>query len=53
MDDPDLRLLCLSVLGAEAWLTPASSARFLFEIARAKVTGNAPDMGEHLTFGAI
>lgn len=53
VDDPDLRLLCMKVTGAEAWLTPTSSARFLFEIARSKVTGKTPDLGEHLTFGVI
>jgi general stress protein 26 len=50
IDDPDVRLLSLSIDGGEVWLTPTSGIRFVFDIARAQITGDSPDMGEHFTF---
>ncbi|WP_299363138.1 pyridoxamine 5'-phosphate oxidase family protein [uncultured Paracoccus sp.] len=44
--DEDVRLLKLSMTGAEVWAT-TGSAGFLYEIAKAKLTGAKPDMGEH------
>ncbi|WP_323718607.1 pyridoxamine 5'-phosphate oxidase family protein [Paracoccus aminovorans] len=44
--DPDLQLMRLDLTGAEIWLT-GGSMRFLYEIAKSKVTGAKPDMGEH------
>jgi len=50
-DDPDVRLLKLSMRSAEVWTT-TGGVGFLYEVAKNKVTGKAPDMGEHfeLTF---
>lgn len=48
-DDPDLRLLSLSVTGAEVWATTASGLGFMFQVAKAQLTGAEPDMGEHFT----
>ncbi len=49
IDDPDLRLLAFTVTGGEAWVTPTSGLRFMFNVAKAKLTGDQPDMGEHFT----
>ncbi len=49
IDDPDLRLLSFVVSGAEVWLAPTSGVVFMFNIAKAKVTGELPDMGDHFT----
>lgn len=49
IDDPDLRLLSFTVTGGEVWVTPTSGVRFMFNIAKAKLTGDAPDMGDHFT----
>lgn len=50
-EDPDIRLLKLSLKSAEVWTTTGGIG-FLYGIARNKLTGKAPDMGEHfqLTF---
>lgn len=48
-DDPDLRLLSLSVTGAEVWATTTSGIGFMFQVAKAQLTGSEPDMGEHFT----
>lgn len=50
--DPDVRLLEFRLTEGEAWLTSTSGLRFLYEVAKAKLTGEEPDMGEHveLTF---
>ncbi len=45
-DDPDLRLLSLTVEAGEGWTTPSGMA-FLFQIAKAQLTGTQPDAGEH------
>jgi general stress protein 26 len=47
--DPDIRLLQLSIADAEVWATSKSSIAFLYQIAKAKLTGDKPDMGEHFT----
>lgn len=47
-DDPDLRLLAFNITGAEVWTT-GSGVNFLFQVAKAQVTGAEPDMGEHFT----
>lgn len=49
IDDPDLRMLAFTVTGGEVWATPTSGVRFLFNIAKAQVTGKEPDMGDHFT----
>ena len=46
--DDDVRLLRLSLDLAEVWATDGAFS-FLFEIAKSKVTGAKPDMGEHFT----
>ena len=43
--DPDVRLLCFTPSSAELSVTPTSGARFLFEIAKANITGENPDAG--------
>lgn len=48
-DDPDLRLMSLTVEGGEGWATTTSGAGFLFQVAKAKLTGKQPDIGEHFT----
>ncbi|SHI41871.1 pyridoxamine 5'-phosphate oxidase family protein [Wenxinia saemankumensis] len=45
-DDPDVQLLRLDLREAEVWATDGG-AKFLFEIARANVTGAKPDVGDH------
>lgn len=45
-EDPDVRLLKLNITGGEVWTTTGGMG-FLYEIARAKVSGAKPDMGEH------
>lgn len=47
-EDPDVRLLKFSVSGAEVWTT-TGSVGFLYAFAKSKVTGDAPDMGDHFT----
>lgn len=44
--DPDVRLLKLSITAAEVWTTPGGLG-FLYELAKNKITGAEPDMGEH------
>lgn len=46
--DDDVQLLRMDLEGAEYWLT-GGSISFLYQIARSKVTGEKPDMGEHGT----
>ena len=48
-DDPDLTLLCFAITGAEVWVTPTSGLRFMFNVAKAQLTGTQPDMGDHFT----
>ena len=44
--DPDVRLLKFSIGDAEVWTTTGGLG-FLYEVAKAKLTGAEPDMGEH------
>lgn len=46
--DPDIQLLRFDVTEAEVWAT-AGKLSFLYEIAKSKVTGQKPDMGDHYT----
>lgn len=49
IDDPDIRLVSLQIKAGEVWVTPTSGVRFLFSIAKARVTGDEPDLGDHFT----
>lgn len=44
--DPDVRLLKLTLQHAEVWATTGGLG-FLYQIAKARATGETPDMGEH------
>lgn len=44
--DPDLRLLKFSLAQADVWST-SGGLGFLFQIAKANLTGDEPDIGEH------
>ena len=44
--DDDIRLLKLSISAAEVWATTGGIG-FLYQVAKSKVTGEQPDMGEH------
>ena len=44
--DPDVQLLRLDLTEAEVWATGGSMA-FLYQIAKSKITGDKPDMGDH------
>lgn len=46
--DDDVQLVRMDLEGAEYWLT-GGAISFLYQIARSKVTGEKPDMGEHGT----
>ena len=48
IDDPDIRLIKLTPAMAEVWLT-SGGLGFAFEIAKSKLTGKEPDMGEHFS----
>lgn len=48
--DPDVRLLKLSLTEAEVWATTGGIG-FFYEIAKAKMTGDKPDIGDHFTLG--
>jgi general stress protein 26 len=48
-DDPDVRLLAFRLDGGEVWATTASGVVFLFQVAKARVTGAKPDGGTHFT----
>lgn len=45
--DPDLVLIRLRPAKAEVWLGPESGFKFLWSVAKAKVTGEEPDFGTH------
>ncbi|WP_411838822.1 pyridoxamine 5'-phosphate oxidase family protein [Paracoccus sp. ME4] len=49
--DPDVQLLRFDLDEAEVWAT-GGSLSFLYQIAKSKITGDKPDMGDHysLTF---
>jgi general stress protein 26 len=46
-DDPDVCVLKVEPLTAELWDGPASKAATVFELLKARLTGNAPDIGEN------
>lgn len=46
--DDDVRLLKLTLAEAEVWATTGGLG-FLYEVAKSKVTGAQPDMGDHFT----
>lgn len=45
--DPDLVLCQLKPSKAEVWLGPESGLKFLWGVAKAKITGEEPDYGDH------
>jgi general stress protein 26 len=51
-DDPDMTLLKLKLADAAIWASTDSSVKFGWEIAKANLTGDEPDIGRraHLTF---
>lgn len=46
--DDDVRLMKLTISDAEVWATDGGIG-FLYEVAKAKLTGAEPQMGEHFT----
>jgi general stress protein 26 len=48
-EDPDIRLLAFKISKGEVWTTPTSGIAFIFDVARARLTGEQPDMGTHFT----
>ncbi len=48
IEDPDIRLIRMDPIYAEVWATKGVMG-FMFQIAKAKLTGDRPDMGEHFT----
>ncbi len=46
--DEDIQLLRFDLSEAEAWVT-GGSLSFIYQIAKSKVTGDKPDMGEHFS----
>ena len=46
-NDPQVCILGLRPERAEIWLTPTSGLSFAYNIVRAKITGDQPDMGTH------
>lgn len=48
IDDPDIRLIRVIPTAAEVWLTTGALG-FAFELAKSKLTGKQPDMGEHFS----
>jgi general stress protein 26 len=46
-DDPNVRVLRVTPLTAELWDGPASKAVAAFEFARARLTGEKPNLGEN------
>ncbi|MCZ0963225.1 pyridoxamine 5'-phosphate oxidase family protein [Paracoccus benzoatiresistens] len=46
--DPDIQLMRFDLADAEVWAT-GGKLSFIYEIAKSKVTGQKPDMGEHYT----
>ena len=46
-DDPNVRVIVLTPSFAELWDGPSSSVVVAYEIAKAKVTGDKPNLGEN------
>lgn len=51
-DDPQVCILALEPEQAEVWLTPTSGLTFAFNLIKAQVTGDQPDMGSYGTLTA-
>ena len=51
LEDPDLALIEIEADGAQYWDSTSSSMRYLWEVAKANVTGRQPDMGENAKVG--
>jgi general stress protein 26 len=47
LDDPDLALIEVDADSAQYWDSTSSSMRYLWEVARANLTGREPDMGDN------
>ena len=43
--DPHLTLLCLDVTDAQVWISEGGPIKFAFEVAKANLTGQTPDVG--------
>lgn len=48
-DDPDLVLVRMTPASAEVWLGPESGLSFMFQLVKAKVTGDKPDYGDQFS----
>lgn len=46
LDDPELALIEVDAISAQYWDATTSSMRYLFEIAKANLSGDEPDLGE-------
>ena len=44
-EDPDVQLLCLTPHIAGCWFSTTSGVKFIYEIAKANITGSEPDQG--------
>ena len=44
-EDPDVQLLCLTPRMAGCWFSTTSGVKFIYEIAKANITGAEPDQG--------
>lgn len=44
-DDPHLTMLCLQCEDARIWLSEAGPIRYMFEVAKANITDELPDIG--------
>ncbi|NHF74780.1 pyridoxamine 5'-phosphate oxidase family protein [Paracoccus xiamenensis] len=47
--DPDLQLVRYAPKSAEVWVTEGGAIGFLYQIAKAKITDEKPDLGQHGT----
>tara|TARA_R110002096_G_scaffold29004_1_gene87600 strand:- start:19 stop:492 length:474 start_codon:yes stop_codon:yes gene_type:complete len=47
-NDPDVQLVRMDLKSAEVWMTDGS-VKFLYEIAKAQMTDEKPDVGQHVT----
>ena len=46
-EDPNVRIIVLTPARAELWDGPSSSMVAAYEMAKAKLTGEKPDLGEN------
>jgi hypothetical protein len=47
LDDPELALIEIEAESAQYWDMTASRMRYLFEVARANLTGREPELGDN------